>query len=495
MASDTGFGEVTALNSSLRARLARAFLAVAAGVVLLTAALTFFAVTNRFETYVRSTYELRHRRLVQAIEEAYAVSGGDWGTVRESVGYLGLLGGFDFVVKDPGGKTVIISSSAGMHRRGPMGPPGSGGMMRGEAPGMMNRPGPFSEGAALDSGASRSEYPLAVQGKRVGTVSIANPPAFGVLNILERAFRRSLAMSAFAAALLAGLLGWAVALALSRRLTGPILRLKEAADRFAAGDFQVKVPVETHDEVGELSVAFNAMSAQLQRLEEMRRKLTADIGHEVRTPLMSARSLVEAMRDGVLPADSENFLQVERELSRLGDIVADLRALSVAESGQLQLKRESLDLRDVIDEVAHRWTDRVKQKGLSLEVVTGDRPALVTGDAEALERVFMNLVANAFKYTDSGGQVHLALEVLENRVVARVADTGRGIGEEELPFVFERFYRGIDARSSGVEGTGVGLSIVRELVRAQGGEVRLESRRGSGTTAIIVLPLAKSQQA
>jgi two-component system sensor histidine kinase BaeS len=508
--------------SGLRQRLSLSFLLVAATVVTSTAGLILFAGSRLFSGYLLSSQTLRHQRLLWTLERAYAAYGG-WAGAQEALGgfragYLGMMAGSSFLVRDEVGQPVFATgwyASADPLGPPPAEPPVPGpergwrrGMRRmpGEMRGMMGphgmrwgdqTPVPPEEEWRRPLRVSRTQatYPLLVAGERVGTVTFALPPATAALGTLEGRFRRLVGLSAGAAALLAAAIGWATSLWLARRLAQPILALRDATRRFAAGDLGARVTVPegerpVPDELGELGRSFNLMAERLEQLERMRRQLTADVAHELRTPVATARNLVEAFRDGVLPADGENLAALDRELKRLGRIVGDLRDLSVAESGKLQLARERLDLREVLNAAADAWRSRLAEAGLAFELLLPPEPAPVLGDASALERVFGNLLANALKYTRRGGRVKLALSRDRGQAAVRVADTGEGIPPAEQPFAFERFFRGAAARRMGVEGTGVGLAIVREIVQAHGGEVTLASRPGEGTAVLVRLPLA-----
>ncbi|MGE5553769.1 MAG: ATP-binding protein [Betaproteobacteria bacterium] len=513
--------------NGLRWRLSLSFLLVAITVVSLTAGLILWAGSHLFSGYLSSIQTLRHQRLIWTLERTYASSGG-WTGVRETFGgfggYMGMMAGTSFLVKDERGRVVLATGQ--YVETNPVEPPAGDewprnslsnepgmivprvwGRRHGQMPGGMMGPHGMRWGdqapvhpeeewrKPLRFSRREVTYPLEVEAQRIGTVTFALPRVGSALGTLEGKFRRLIGLSALAAALLASAIGWGSGTWLARRLTQPILALRDATRRFAAGDLRTRVALPTEagrvsDELTELGRSFNLMAERLEQLEEMRRKLTADVAHELRTPVAAARNLVEAFRDGVLPVDAENLAALDRELARLGQIVGDLRDLSVAESGKLQLAQDRLDLREVLDAAAEFWRSRFAAAGLSFEVVLPNETVPVEGDVSALERVFGNLLANALKYTEPGGRVHLALRCEDGRAVVRVVDTGAGIPPEEQPLVFERFFRGEAARLAGVEGTGVGLAIVREIVRAHGGEVALSSRPGEGTAVSVYLPLA-----
>lgn len=511
--------------SGLKTRLSSSFLLVAFAVVTATAALILAAGSRLFTSYLFSAQSLRHQRIIAVLEQAYASADG-WPGVKSWLGgtgsYLGMMSGASFQVRDARNQVVLTGGGYGERPEsagapGPEAPPeprfpvlrsGTNGPRMGMGwPGGTMGPGMrrWSDQAPVPPAAewrkplrvssTEATYPLLAAKRQIGTITFELPRHAGGLGTLEGNFRRMVVWAALAAGFLAGVAGWLSGTFLARRLVQPILALRDATRQFTAGRLEARVEVprvngaET-DELAELGQSFNLMAERLGQLEQMRRRLTADVAHELRTPVAAAENLVEAMQDGVLPADAENLTALARELERLGRTVGDLRDLSVAESGQLQLAKERLDLREVLDSVAETWRSRFAAAQVELGMNLPGAAVPVTGDAQALERAFGNLLSNACKYTASGGRAALTLSPAGDEAVVRVSDTGVGIPEDEQPLVFERFFRGAGVRQSGAEGTGVGLAIVREIIQAHGGQVLVESRTGQGTTVTVRLPVA-----
>lgn len=491
--------------TGLRQRLSLSFLLVAVLVVTLTTVCILAAGSVLFAQYLRTSLIRGHQRIIIALERGYTIYG-SWEAFREDLGFVGMLAGADFVVRDTEGLIVLESWRYAGMRHGGRGP----GMGMGLGMGRMSQggpPGPIGPGPGRDVMESprlwrqplrmtrrEAVYPLVASGRRVGTVTFALPVASGLLE-LESNFRRMVLLAALLAALAAAVIGWASGTWLASRLTQPLLALRAAARRFAAGQLDARVELtggqgRVAAEVAELGHSFNLMAERLEQLEKMRRQLTADVAHELRTPVAAARNLVEAFQDGVLAPDETNLSQLSHELERLGRLIGDLRDLSVAESGQLQLARERLDLREVADAAAGGWRSQFAGAGLAFTVNLPAEPLPVVGDADALGRAVGNLLANALRYTPRGGAVAMSLAREEALAVLKVSDTGQGIPEAELPLIFERFFRGEKARESAAEGTGIGLAIVREVTEAHGGEVLVASRLGEGTTFTLRFPLA-----
>jgi signal transduction histidine kinase len=263
--------------------------------------------------------------------------------------------------------------------------------------------------------------------------------------------------------------------------------LSRAARGLARGDFSQRVDVRSRDEVGELARTFNTMAEELKRADEMRRNLVADVAHELRTPLTNIRGYIEAIRDGLVKPDAATLNSIYEEVLLLSRLIEDLQLLALAEAGQLPLHLQTCDLSEVVRKAAAAVQPQAEAKGLSLTVaVPGRLP--VRADPERTGQVLRNLLTNAVNYTPRGGRITVAVEEAGEEAEVRVVDTGVGIPPEELPYIFERFYRVDKSRSRATGGTGLGLTIARRLVEAQGGRMRAESQVGRGSTFIFTLP-------
>ena len=292
--------------------------------------------------------------------------------------------------------------------------------------------------------------------------------------------------------LYAALGGLALALVLgivlARALTHPIRDLTTAIHSMAAGDFKQQVEIRSQDELGELAAAFNQMSAELDRLQSARRRMTADIAHDLRNPLTVIGGYVESMREGVLEPTPERLQTVQAEVKHLERLVEDLRTISQAEAGELSLNREALSppgCWKACGIPTGRWprssTSRcawMADAGLPDIRVDPDRMAQVLG----------NLISNSLRYTPAQGGIVLSAQRHAASVILSVKDTGQGIAPEALPYVFDRFYREDSSRSRGDE-SGLGLAIAKSIVEAHGGSIAAESAPGLGTTITIKLPV------
>ncbi|MFZ1753998.1 MAG: ATP-binding protein [Caldilineaceae bacterium] len=271
----------------------------------------------------------------------------------------------------------------------------------------------------------------------------------------------------------------------------PLTDILAAIDAVAEGDLSVRVPERGRGEMGRLSLSFNRMLGELERTERQRRNLTADVAHELRTPLHVIQGNLEGMLDGVYPTSPEQIDDTLQETRLLSRLVDDLRTLSLAEAGELPLQVGPVDMADLLADAVTSFSGQAEDGGIVLRLqMAQDAPLFVTGDADRLDQVLGNLMANALRHTPAGGSVTLSAESDGEQLSIRVADTGAGIPAHDLPFVFDRFWRGDRARThQDGSGSGLGLSIASQLVQAHRGTLTVQSELGAGTEFVIRLPL------
>jgi signal transduction histidine kinase len=272
-----------------------------------------------------------------------------------------------------------------------------------------------------------------------------------------------------------------------RRLAGPVADIVSAADRIARRDYRVRVsePEFGPAWIGDTARAFNAMAKELEAQDEARRHLMADVAHELRTPLAVLQGKLEGVLDGVYPRDNDLLQGLLDDTRVLARLVEDLRTLSTAEGGALALSKEPTDVLTLANDVVSSLAPRAQETGVALaaDLDGSEEIEPISIDPLRIREVLMNLVANALRYTPRGGRVDVTVSGKAGGVEVRVADTGAGIPESELPRIFDRFYKG-----AGSSGSGLGLTIARSLVEAHGGTIRAESRIAAGTTIAFFLP-------
>jgi signal transduction histidine kinase len=267
-----------------------------------------------------------------------------------------------------------------------------------------------------------------------------------------------------------------------RRMFGPIGDVMESADRVADGDYSVRVRERGPGEVRRLGRTFNDMTARLQASDDQRRRLLADVTHELRTPLSVIRGSLEGIADGVYEADEERVLAVLEQTRLMGRLLDDLQTLSTAEAGALSLTLEPTDLEALVEEVASAFAVRAAAGEVELTTSFHGSPEL-SADPARIRQVLENLVANAVRHTPAGGAVGISLSRRNYEVELTVSDTGPGIAAEELDSIFDRYTRSADSG-----GSGLGLAIARSLVEAHGGSIDAQSPPGGGATIRVRLP-------
>lgn len=271
----------------------------------------------------------------------------------------------------------------------------------------------------------------------------------------------------------------------------PLADIMSAADQVAAGDLSVRLEPRGSRDFQQLTTSFNRMTSELERTDQQRRNLTADIAHELRTPLHIIQGNLEGVLDGVYEPTTEHIAATLEETQLLARLVEDLRILSLAEAGELPLAHTTVDVEELLTDVVTSFSSQAETDGIALTIAmdAGQTPLFVDGDPGRLDQVLSNLVANALRHTAAGGAVNLTATQQEGVVQITVCDTGSGIAEEDLPFVFDRFWKGDRARTHSVgSGSGLGLAIARQLIEAHGGEIAVVSEIGKGTRFTVELP-------
>jgi signal transduction histidine kinase len=349
---------------------------------------------------------------------------------------------------------------------------------------------PFGSNAAITAEDLEHGTPIRVNDEVVGTL-LREHQAFGFPGerrnpYLDR-INQALIIAALGGAALALLLGWL----LSRALTGQLRELTLATRKIASGELGQQVAVRSHDEVGQLATSFNAMSSDLARAREIRRQMTADVAHELRTPLSIILGHTEALRDGVLPPTPETHSIVHDEAVRLSRLVEELRTLSLADAGELSLNRRQADPGALLGRAAAGYGPRLQQSGINLKIEQDPELPPVLVDPDRMAQVLNNLLDNAARHTPAGGTITCRATIEAGnpaRVRLTIADTGPGIATADLPFIFERFYRADKARQHDSSGSGLGLAIAKSIVETHGGRIWAESEPGKGASFQIELP-------
>jgi signal transduction histidine kinase len=323
--------------------------------------------------------------------------------------------------------------------------------------------------------------PIRVDGEVVGTAIVRLPTA-GLLP-QDISFRSSVNRMLLVGGIAAGLAALLAGSVLARRATAPARELTRAAKAVAAGERSERVDFDSPDELGEMANAFNAMADTIEEEDRLRRAFAAEVAHELRTPLTILRTQIEGIQDGVVEPSSPALASLHEEALRLTRLVEDLETLASADAAGFSLNRTTTDLRGVLEQSVSEFADLFDARNVRLSVELDDVEVLA--DAMRVRQVVVNLLSNALKFTPDGGRVTLTLDRDDSDAVLTVCDTGPGIPSHELPRVFDRFFRGRGVRA---RGSGIGLTVARELALAHGGDIRAMSQPGHGATFEVRLP-------
>ena len=449
---------------SLRVRLTLAFVAVSLVAVGITALLINRSVASSFHRYATSVRERQQSAVAEQLSLTYAANG----TFRMPRSGPGR--GVPFLVVDRTGE--IVGGNVSLHAS--------------EQPPDLERWRPIS---------------IDVDGQTVATAYFADVGTRGLpretlaqLRFAEDVFLREIGIALILALLAGAAAAAAVAVYLARQITRPVRTLRESAEAVADGDFARRTGIRRNDDIGALARSFDQMSEALQRNEEARRQLFADIAHELRTPLAVIRSTVQALGDGVYKPSAAHVETVMRRVDMLTQLINDIRDLSLADVGQLRLERTDVAVRALLEAARERHAPLAAERDLTLRIENDAEDSELTVDRTRIDQALDNLVRNAVAHTPSGGSITVrASRTTDGRgqvwISLDVIDTGPGFGADELPRVFDRFYRADTSRSRAQGGTGLGLAIVRGIARAHGGDVAARNNaEGPGATVSLRLP-------
>jgi signal transduction histidine kinase len=328
--------------------------------------------------------------------------------------------------------------------------------------------------------------PIRVRGERVGTLIMAIPA--GTFNPLEQAFSQSVRDSILLAGAIALIIALGLGILFVRRLARPLAELRVAAEQISQGRSPPRVHITSSDELGRLGQTFNQMAESLQRSEALRRQLILDIAHELRNPLMVQQSHLELLLDNVVPPTPEQLQTIYEQNLLLGRLVRDLQLLALADAGELQIVRVPTQFREILQRVIAHIHPTLEEKQIALEAQIADDLPTVAVDPQRIEQVLLNLLDNACRYTPPGGKIVLSAYREDGAVHVSVRDGGPGIAPEDLPHIFERFYRGDKSRARSSGGTGLGLSIAKALIEAHGGRIWAENAPQGGACFHFTVP-------
>lgn len=413
-----------------------------------------------FRYYLEGEMEDRVYRVIANIEGAYEKYSGWKEDVLTEDAIWALMVGLEIKIKDLDGK-VIMDTERALNKLSPL---------------MQRRIRAISETELLKQKEDFSPYPLFLSGKEIGHLEVRFLRPEKEFVFIQRS-NKFLLLSLFA-------VGGAVILfsiVFSRKLTNPIKKLDSAADAISAGDLKSRVEIPGSDEISRLSETFNRMAENLERQESLRKKLISNVAHELRTPITAIKGEVEGMMDGLVPADKEHLNSLYEEINRFKKILDGIEDLSQAEAGALWLKKQRIQLKPFLNSIMERFSRLFLDKGITFEF-SPDEELVMNADPDRMSQIIVNLLTNALKATERGGNIWIKTWKQDSGVFIEIADTGHGIRQEDLPFIFERFYKVSEG------GLGLGLAIAKELTETHGGKIEAKSVYGKGATFTVFIP-------
>ena len=475
---DTGDTQAARLSKSRHTfsrRLALAFAVVAALTAALAGLLLSAAWNYQFTQYLRANLQNTADGIASLSQDAYPQLGGWTIQTLSQLPRFGPATGIGVQILDPSGKIVYDDASMSAHVR--------------DVTGLAAEKGAPQPGVVLEPRGPVVTSKVMVANKEVGTVRVWTYSAGAVMTERDQKFKSGSLAGLTIAALVA--IGFASlgGVWYANRLVRPIERITETAQALKSGDRGARTRLEGDDEIGFLGRTFDEMADSIEADREMERRLTADVAHELRTPLQAIQATVEAMQDGVLPADEERLGIVRDETVRLARLADGILELTRLERGSVPFVCTRLDLagpvRAAVD--AHEALIETRRIVLSVDIAEGIYACV---DSDRLQQAVGNLLSNAARYTPAGGRIEVGVRRDIGQALIEVADTGMGIAEKDLPLVFSRFWRADEARATTSGGLGIGLAVTKEIVERHKGSIGVSRRRGGGSVFAIRLPLA-----
>jgi heavy metal sensor kinase len=458
---------------SLQTKLSLNIALVALLTVVLIGVLSNVFIKRRFESYVVRREQQEIADILTRIEQQYDPDARMWDVgFLHAIGMSALYDGYIVKVYDRRGEMLWDAEACDK---------ASGMQVVDDVSRKMRERSPFAEGAF-----AAQEFPLTSGGQSIGKLSVGHfTPYF--LSDNDVLFLNALNAVFVGCGFLSLILAAALGRLLARNVSLPIRKAADVARQMSEGDYVVRIEGDSRvRELDELTFSINRLAQALGRQETLRRQLTADVAHELRTPLTTVGTHIEAMTEGLWEPTPARLSSCREEIERIGRLVSDLESLARVESGNLKLDRDCVDLRELAEKTLHSFEAQILEKKLSVSAAGDCRD--IWADRNRMRQVLTNLLSNAVKYTPPGGTIHIVLSETDDAVQLAVEDDGIGISEEDLPFVFERFYRADKSRSRASGGSGIGLAIVRSIVTAHGGKVKAENRPEGGSRFQATLP-------
>ena len=442
------------MKSPILKKLTLVILTVSLGSILISGLIINISLNHQFQSYLDKAEELRQQQIVDNLVELYREYGG-WSHFPRNIniGRTAFTGNLRYVTDQQG--VIVIVVRPGMPRR---------------------------------DNTSLTARPIILDGALIGTAFFGRNILQNILTAQDEMFRFTINRSILLTMFLTGLLSFMVAVIFARRFTAPIMEMSEIAQNMTSGKLESRVSNLPPDELGQLGTGLNQLAERLSAVEKLRKKMTADVAHDLRTPLATIRSHLEGMIDQIIPTNKENFESLLEEVNRLTQLTDGLQEIALSDKAIHDFQIGPIELSSYLKETVRRLEPLFQSKGVFLGFFSNGA-CIIKSDREALSKIMDNLLSNALKFTPPGKSVQLALKTEGAMVVIEVSDQGVGIAAKDLPYIFERFYRTDRSRNRDSGGFGLGLTIVKELTEALGGMISVESKPEEGSVFSIKLPL------
>lgn len=457
---------------NLRTKLSLAFVFVALISVFMTSIMANYLLEKQFRQYVINKQDNKNKEIISLISQQYLGNSAWRADVIQNIGINALENGLIVKVKDASGTVVwdATKHNSGMCEQ----------MISNMSKNMLSRY-PNWQGGYVES-----KYSIVINSEEVGIVEIGYYGPF-YFNDADLYFINTLNRALIIIAIISLCLSLLVGAVFSKRLSTPITKVTESAKLIAKGHFSERITQKSSTkELKELILTINHLAESLGTHEKLRKQLTGDVAHELRTPLTTIQSHIEAMIDGIWHPTSERLNSLHEEVIRVNKMVDDLGLLAKYESESMVLNKTRFDISELLQKIVINFEGEFIAKGVAISY-SGCKE-VVNADRDKITQVFVNLLSNALKYSPEGGKVDITVESFEELVKVSLVDNGQGIPEEDIPFIFERFYRADKSRNRLTGGAGIGLTIAKSIVDAHQGSIHVNSKINEGSTFVVFLP-------
>lgn len=462
------------MKLSLVKKLSLGFLAAVLGALIITSIISNIMINKKFNQYLVDEHKEKLNKITKIIEDIYDEKTGLSNLKLEEVQRYAVLEELYIEIRDLQGNKLFSTGDSHLIHKSMM-----QNMMGSGMESMMSN---FS---SLAPGEYKEEtHPLIKDDKEVGKIIIGY---FGTSYLSSGAvtFKMTLNQAFMLSIFITLIFALIISLLLSKQFATPLVKITKTAHEMREGNLQIRAEVNsTTIEIQELSNSINYLAETLQNQEQLRKRLTSDMAHEIRTPITTLKTHVEALIDGIWEPTKERLEVFYDEFERLSKLVDNLRNLSKLEQASLQLNKSQFNLSEELEKVIDTFLPLYNKHNFSI-ITDIEKNIFASMDKDKLKQIMHNLLSNSHKYLDAGGKVVVSLNKDKNKVILMVKDTGMGIPEKDIPHIFERFYRSDVSRNKATGGTGIGLTITKAIVEAHGGKIEVKSKLGEGTTFII----------